>query len=267
MGQIYGLPKDLGSPPPDREKEFDKRRDSAEKWADPNWIKMFDKKTGYGWKPFYFEYAEFIDLELREKPDGSIGLWLEAAFHEDDPFNIYPYFENFDILEVQAAHPHLRLDKFSLDEWDWFFDTPVLRIFEWSSLESIKPGISEAQEFSTGILDVFATPDGHDSSGVDLLAMTEGWLDDEQNVELQDLLFRTSPNQRFLPSIATEEVFTSPFKSNTIAAGLMANASCELEERIGQKLFKQAHMVAKTGLDYRAALIAKGQQIVDRMFE
>jgi hypothetical protein len=210
----------------------------------------YSEALGYGWKPFTFDVPREVWLEVRPRQHGAPGLWLSS--YAPDWSHTYPVLQTIDTLAIEAAREMqsslgflaMSLERLTYEYLEW----PVydLAFMEDSSI----PGGA----FS-GLLDL----DAPDMSDV------EGWIEDLENTELQDFLFRLPPEARFCPSISTEDDVPPPCRAGTIAAAIFSNAGSALDERIAIQFITQAQAISENGLAFHAALLASHRTRIDSM--
>lgn len=220
----------------------------------------YDDTAGYGWAPYSYEIPERVVLAVMPKPDGSPGLWLYSCGREIYT-SAYPIPDKIDCLDIRAkehwsSNPDLDFKVISSEDMGYHlmihlgFDTKNAMAEEFSPTGPI-PGLLRA--------DFAAKWQEDDYPGV------EGWLDDIDNAELQDFLFRNPVKTRFCPSISVDADTLSPCGKGTIAASLFGNVACPSEERILTQLCDQAEIIAASGLAYHQALIAHHQRLIENL--
>ncbi len=214
----------------------------------------FDEAKGYGWRTFIYEIVQSIWIEVRPKSDGTPGLWVTASYDDDDMTHFYPRIPGLDTLAVEANSPvgwlgfiGMYIDSKSLYEFiEWPTTSPEFMV-----------GGKMPRGAASGLID----------SASEDLPTIEGWLDDLENAELQDMLFRNPNGIRFCPSIATDNSLPPPCQQGTVAAAIFTNAGCEREARLGRVLMQQARTIASAGLGFYDALIAHNRARIESMLD
>ena len=108
----------------------------------------------------------------------------------------------------------------------------------------------------SGLID--PTYEGHE--------VIEGWIDDLDNVELQDMLFRNSEGMRFCPSVHTDSDVPPPCRLGTVAAAIFTNAAGDADNRLGRALAQQAKIISSAGLAFHEALLSYHRSVIERMW-
>lgn len=97
------------------------------------------------------------------------------------------------------------------------------------------------------------------------LPEVSGWLDDMNNVELQDLLFGSTIGIRFVPEVRMMLGIPTPCSIGTVAACIFANLGVDEEDRIGQILLAKAKRSSAAGLAYRQAIVDHHRRLIATM--
>lgn len=263
-GRIFVIPHNFVSDLP-----FDQEFEDGEKFADDRvfeWLVAkqivpdqdnarlpeiaYSDALGYGWKPFTFDVPRKVWLEVKSRADGSPGLWL-SSFAPDN-VHCFPILPNMDTLAIEAARGAMSLLGFLPASlmWSWY------EFLEWPVDDRafmVNSGIP-AGAFS-GLLD----RESLDESDV------EGWIDDLDNAELQEFLFRLPPNARFCPSISTDYDLPPACRAGTIAAAIISNAGSALDERVAIQLLNQAKVISANGLAFNSALLSAHRARIEAM--
>lgn len=222
----------------------------------------FDVEKGYGWTNFSYELVESVWLDVRPKPDGSPGLWVRSWL--SDLSRLYPLDSGIDTLALEASSLPGPLDflPMHIDSNDRY-DSPY-EFLGWpddarwgspSRRDMFKIGGKLPPRARTGLIEI----EWEEIPGVD------GWVDDIDNIEVQNLLFRNPIRVRFCPSVATDDLMPPPCRSGTIAATLITNAACEIQERIGSLLQTQAAALASAGLAFHGSIVGYHKGVIDAM--
>lgn len=219
----------------------------------------FDENAGYGWKPFAAEYPESVWLSARLKDDGTTGLWLSTSMIIFEDFYPEPTY-GFDAL-ARVAEMHANRSQYLVSAWgdreceDYHWP---YHMFTWPTKDDIfSPNDTILYGAVSGIVDLELLH----SEG------TGGWIDDLDNAELHDILFRNSEGVRFCHSIAIDEDWQPPCQKNTIAAAIFANRKRQAEDRLGQRLVDEARTISSAGLAFYDALIAQNRALVEGLFD
>jgi hypothetical protein len=99
------------------------------------------------------------------------------------------------------------------------------------------------------------------------LPSVKGWIDDHENVELQDSLFRNPERVRFCPSFPIDETVPPPCQPATIAAAVFQNAATAGSDLLGRTLLDQATTLSSAGLRFYQALLNHHRAVIDRMLQ
>ena len=212
----------------------------------------FDPALGYGWQNIWCEVPTYVYLEVRPKPDGTPGLWMTFQGGEDCR---YPRVPGLDMLAVQATLPTKWLTFYGQIVHDCLYE-----FLEWPTLRPefmVDGKIPEGG--ASGLIDIDVDSDVYNS--------IEGWLDDADNLELQDMLLRNAQDVRFCPSIAVDQSLPASCQPGTVAAAFIANAGCERDARIGVYLLDKARRIATAGLGFYDALMKLNRDRIDTMFD
>lgn len=213
----------------------------------------FDKKLGYGWRPFRYELLQSIWAAIRPKFDGSPGIWITANFHDSGQY--YPRLPQFDALLIEAVS---RPDWFAFHGFDCHGDLEYgHRYLMWPTYDHrfMSDGMMP-EGAASGVIQ--ADYEGHDQ--------IEGWIDDLDNAEVQNLMFSSLDDIRFCPSVAVNEDVPPPCQHGTIAAAIFANAGCDGEDRVARRLLRQAQALSTAGLTFHDALLGHNRELIERMF-
>lgn len=210
----------------------------------------YSENLGYGWRPFTFEVPREVWLEVRPRAESSPGLWLSS--YAPDWVYCCPIIPNMDTLanEVRLGAMSLpgilpmSLDRSWYEFLQWPVDDPAFLLDS-----SIPPGA-----FS-GLLDL----DAQEMSDV------EGWVDDLENTELQEFLFRLQPDARFCPSISIDDDVPPPCRAGTLAAAIFSNAGSALDDRLAMQFIQQANVISENGLAFHAAFLATHRARIDTL--
>ena len=210
----------------------------------------YNEASGFGWRRFSFDVPRSVWIEVRRRADGTTGLWLSSSAPEFA--YCFPNIPSIDTLSIEARRTPFSSEKFlpmpfadtNYEFLQWPTDVPDFMI------ESRLP----AGGFS-GLL-VSQYPD---------FSEVEGWLDDRDNAELQEFLFRLPPNTRFCPSIAVDDEVPPPCAAGTIAAAIFANAGTASHDRLALQLINQAQIIATSGLGFYTALLDAHRGRIDAM--
>ena len=92
-------------------------------------------------------------------------------------------------------------------------------------------------------------------------------VEDLDNTELQEFIFRLAPSSRFCPSIEVDHEVPPPCRSGTTAAAMFSNAGCGQADRIAVRLMRQASSIAENGLAFHEAILAANRSQIDAMIE
>lgn len=218
--------------------------------------KTYNHEAGFGWKSFTFDMPRRVWAELRPRSDGSPGLWL-SSYAPLYPY-IYPILPNWDALSIQASCGN--------QFWPSFEPMPV----------DMAPNAIEQYEFlywpvqhSEFLVDS-TIPEGAASGLIDSaydydIARVEGWVDDLENAEVQDFLFRLPETARFCPSITLDDYSPPPCRVGTVAAAIFSNTGSEPESRIAMQFIRQAEIIATAGLAFHATLLASNRARIESM--
>lgn len=210
----------------------------------------YSTELGYGWHPFTLDVPREVWLEARPRAEGSPGLWLSS--YVPDWVYCCPVVPNMDTLAIEACLGAMSLPgilPMSLERsWYEFLQWPVD-----DPAFLLDSGIP-AGAFS-GLLDL----DPQDMSDV------EGWVDDLENAELQEFLFRLQPDARFCPSISIDDDVPPPCREGTLAAAIFSNAGSALDDRIAMQFIQQAKVISENGLAFHAAFLAAHRARIDTL--
>ncbi|VWX57295.1 hypothetical protein [Sphingorhabdus sp. 109] len=209
---------------------------------------IYSEEHGFGWKPFTYDVPRQVWLQIRPRPDGPAGLWLTGK--AQDFGACYPVLPQMDTLAVQSSISS-RWDSFIPQHYNWHYESLL-----WP--EFIPEFMTNADVPEGAITGLFENP-YHEMTDI------EGWLDDLDNGELQEFLFRLDPRSRFCPSIGLDDELPPPCRSGTIAAALFSNAGSSRDERLAMQLILQANVIASNGLDFHAALLASNRALIEAM--
>jgi hypothetical protein len=210
----------------------------------------YSGEQGYGWSPFTFDVPRKVWLEARPRLDGSPGLWLSSP--APGWTHTYPVLSTMDTLAIQAA--------LGMQSWLDFLPMSLKRstyeYLEWPVYASAFMGDSGIPPGAfSGLLDL-NTPEMSD---------VEGWIDDLENTELQEFLFRLEPDARFCPSIVSDDDLPPPCRAGTLAAAIFSNAGSALDDRIAMQFIRQAKVISENGLAFHAAFLATHRARIDRL--
>lgn len=210
----------------------------------------YSEELGYGWRPFTFDVPREVWLEARPRADGSPGLWLSS--YAPDWSHTYPVLSTMDTLAIEAAREMQSL----LDFLPMSLERSRYEYLAWPVYDSAFMGDCgiPVGAFS-GLLDL----DSPDMSDV------EGWIDDLENTELQEFLFRLQPDARFCPSISIDDDVPPPCRAGTLAAAIFSNAGSALDDRIALQFIQQAKVISENGLAFHAALLATHRARIDTL--
>jgi hypothetical protein len=210
---------------------------------------LYNKSVGYGWRPYPYDLAQKLWLEVRQKTDGTPGLWLSSEKGYEVDFHFYPHIAGLDVFALARGVDFLRgivPEPYDTDYSyiEWPTDNASLMVngrLPWSAAS----GLVE--------IDFEDLPD------------TDGWIDDPGNADLQDLLLHNVTDSRFSPVFPISDV-PPPGQLDTVAAALILNAGCEApEERISRRLLHQAQTISKAGLGFHDALLSHHRAVIESM--
>lgn len=207
-------------------------------------------ELGFGWKPFTFDVPRRVWVEVRPRADGSPGLWLSS--HAPDWVYTYPVLPGMDTLSIEANCGN--------QSWFRFLPMSVDRsLYEFLHWPTCHPEFLVGSTLPEGAVSGLLDPNYHDMSDV------EGWLDDLENAELQDFLFRLPTTARFYPSISLDDEVPPPCPIGTVAAAIFANAGSAPEDRIAMQFMRQSEVIAMAGLAFHAAFLASHRARIEAM--
>ncbi|MEH6790619.1 hypothetical protein [Parasphingorhabdus sp.] len=209
----------------------------------------YSEYHGFGWKPFTYDVPRPVWLKVKPRPDSGAGLWLTAP--AEDMGICYPVLSGLDALAIQARMRPFRWHSFIPQRYNLHYD-----YLRWPDY---------TPEFMTGADLPLGAASGLLEEPYHEMIDIEGWLDDLDNGELQEFLFRLAPRSRFCPSIVLDEELPPPCRSGTIAAAIFSNAGSARDERMAMQLISQAGVIAANGLDFHAALLASNRALIDAM--
>jgi hypothetical protein len=210
---------------------------------------QFDAAKGFGWTEMRFEFVQPIWLSVRPKSDGTPGLWLSAWLSD---LYLYPSVPEFDALAIEAS---------SLPEGLGSGFVPMIignsnyEFLGWPTDGRFLVDGNPPEGAVTGLLKV----------PIEELLEIEGWVDDTNNIEMQNLLFHNAEKVRFCPSVAMDSAIPPPCRQGTIAALLFGNAACEVEYQVGALLIAQARQLSTIGLGFHEALLGYHKGVIDRL--
>lgn len=211
---------------------------------------IYSEELGYGWSPFTFDVPRQVWLEARPRANGSPGLWLSS----DAPSwsHTYPVLSTMDTLAIQAA----------LGMQSWLDFLPM-------SLQRSRYEYLEWPVNNSAFMGNCGIPTGAFSGLLDLddreMSDVEGWVDDLENAELQEFLFRLQPDARFCPSIVIDDDVPPPCRAGTLAAAIFSNAGSAPDDRIAMQFIQQAKVISNNGLAFHAALLAIHRARIDTL--
>lgn len=213
----------------------------------------FCPTRGYGWKPFVFDEPRNVWLEVRPKPDGSLGIWFESPW-ADVP-SCYPRVGDFDALKIEAEK-----------QTDDVFTFLAIGIegdsrYEYMRWPDYSPEFMNGENLPPGAVGGLLEYPFEERPDV------AGWIDDFDNAELQDFIFRSDPSFRFCASIDVDDGVPPPCKPGTIAAAIFSNAGCERAGRLITRLLEQAQLIAENGLAFHEAILAANRSRIEAMME
>lgn len=211
----------------------------------------FDTVLGYGWRPFPYELARSLWLEVRPKADGSPGLWLTA--NEEEMAHYYPRIPGLDALALQAVSGDALEDFVGFGPC--YHNDFLYKFVEWPTNKSVLMVNGQLPAgAASGLVNIRyeALPD------------IEGWIDDPENAELQDFLLRNANDVRFCPAFPISDV-PPPGQLGTVAAALILNADCDANERLAWRLVDQARTLSKAGLAFYDALLGYHHDVIKKM--
>ena len=262
-GKIFVVPRDfLADLPFDQDVE-DGYKDSEDRvieWLEKNGILLskpyaklpqinYSEELGYGWRPFVFDEPRRVWLEVRQSPSGCPGLWVSSQ--SADIAYCYPVLGEMDALAIESRRRP-----------SWLNFVPI-------PLEDSRYSLLQWPTDDPDFLIEMEVPDGGHSGLVEIdheeMPDVEGWLDDLDNVELQDFLFHLAPNSRFCPSIVVDDEVPAPCQAGTVAAALFANAGSDPVDRIAVQLLNQAEAISDCGLEFLSALLAANRERIEAM--
>lgn len=218
----------------------------------------FDPERGYGWKAFSYDILREVWLECRPRQDGSVGLWVSIARNDGSYDHCYPILDHFDCLAGEAVAPPVYSNHLPF----WWSEEGGYMIAHWPHNDPIfSPPPAEAV---IGLVDLDPIEMDQFSFEGEAPEMA-GWLDDLDNRELQELLFRTPDRARFLPSVEINDNAPPACRPGTIANTLLANLACLPEERIVTRIVDASERIAAAGLTFHDALVSHYRRLVDDM--
>lgn len=212
----------------------------------------YDAGKGYGWQSFPYDIVQSVHIEARPKGDGTIGLWVSAHVSEMDHY--HPFTIGRDTAAVEAGRTGW-LDFIGMP-MDYHGPASSYVLINWPVYDR---KFMNGDALPYGAVSGLIETDDRDFTDV------EGWIDDTENAEVQDLLFGIKPNVRFLPSVTIDPHTPSPCSEQTIASAFFKNLPVGVEERIGQRLLEQADRFAQAGLAYHDAVLAHHRALIDGM--
>lgn len=210
----------------------------------------YTEASGFGWQRFSFDVPRQVWVEVRPRANNAPGLWFSASV--PDYAYCYPSIPSIDTLPIEARR--------SRKAWLRFLPMTV----EDTMYEFLQWPMDDPDFLIESHLPVGASSGLLDAQYCDFPDI-EGWLDDRDNAELQELLFRLPPNTRFCPSIAVDDELPPPCPQGTIAAAIFANAGTDSGDRLAQQLINQAEIIATNGLSFYAALLSTHRARIDAM--
>lgn len=212
----------------------------------------YDPAKGYGWQSFHYDIVQAVHLEARIRPDGALGLWISAQVSDQDHY--HPFTIGCDTAAVEASrtgwHSFIGMPLDFKGPASWFM------LLEWPVYDS---AFMRDGHLPYGAVSGLVEPDDREFTDV------EGWIDDAQNAEVQDLLFGTANGVRFLPSVAVDRQTPSPCSEQAVASAFFRNLPAPFEDRIAHRLLEQADRYARAGLAYHDAVVAHHRALIDRM--
>lgn len=228
-----------------------KRLMNGKDWEDLPEI-QYDEGKGYGWRPFPYELIQFVLLQVRQKDDGSPGLWATAF--TDDIEHYHPVISGYDLVAAELGKG-LATSFIGMDIYRKPFSS-TYKFVEWPTWnERYMPGGSMPRGAASGLID----PEGEEEPEV------SGWLDDTDNQEVQDLLFNTTDGIRFVPEVRIDKSVPTPCAVGSVAASIFANLSVADEDRIGDRLLAKAKRFAVAGLTYHQAVLDHHRDLIASM--
>lgn len=215
----------------------------------------FDEDKGYGWRDFPHKLLQPVWLSIRPKTDSSPGLWVTAG---SDECCRYPDIRDIDTLAIAAGGRPISV---AGTMWDAnFIDWPGEYDPDYGSVEWPK----EDPRFLIDGIPPPGAASGVIESDFETFPSIGGWIDDRDNLELQDILFRNPSGTRFCPSIETADD-PPPCQAGTVAASIISNIGCAEDDRFFSSLINEAKDCARAGIEFHAALIAYHKNRIDQM--
>lgn len=209
----------------------------------------YSSELGYGWKPISFDSAASVYLEVRQKSDGTPGVWFSCS-PSDFP-HLYPILPSMDTIPLAAKRSPLWLDFLPCGVSGLFYE-----LFEWPDyIDDFLIGGQPPQGACMGLIDVESAE----------LPLVEGWIDDRENIEVQEFLFRLQSSTRFCPSVAVDNILPPPCALGSVAAAIISNAGVDPADRIANMLLKQAEAMSSNGLAFHAALLGAHRERIKNM--
>ena len=212
----------------------------------------YDPGKGYGWQSFPYDIVQSVNLQARPKTDGTIGLWVSA--HVSEMGHYHPVTIGCDTAAIEAAHTGW-LDFIGMP-MDYLGPAIPYLLINWPVY---------ASRFMNGDALPYGAVSGLIESDDREFIDVEGWIDDPDNTEVQDLLFGVAPNVRFLPTVAIDRCTPSPCSEQTVSSAFFKNLPVTIDDRVGQRLLEQADRFARAGLAYHEAVIAHHRALIDGM--
>lgn len=210
--------------------------------------------TGIGWRSYPYEVLQFVLLQAKAKPDGSPGLWIHTF--ADDLGHYHPILLMFDSAAADVGcGSALSFIGQAVTNDDYTYHS-IYDFVAWPAWsERHMPGGSMPYGAASGMVEAAyeETPE------------VSGWLDDADNAELQELLFGSAADTRFLPEIRVAGGLPVPVNQDSVAGALLANLAVGEEDRISERLLAKAKARADAGLAYHEAVVAHHRQMIDHI--
>lgn len=212
----------------------------------------FDEEKGYGWRAFGYELLQLVGLQLKRKPDGSTGLWMDGF--PDEISHFYPALFGFDTVAVPVGFETLGFTSLDMEGSSRAYRSGY-ELLEWP--------VDDTRYMPDGKLPYGGVALGLIEPAHENLPEIEGWLDDADNAELQELLLGKPDGVRFVPKIATTIGAAVPCSSETVAAAILANLTVSEDDRIDRILLNKAQRAAEAGLGYHDAVLGRNHALID----
>lgn len=218
----------------------------------------YDEAVGFGWCELESIDVSTVFLSIEEKPDGTPGLELWVGRNETG-HNYWPATHSTSMLKaaLRLYDGSFAFESMALDYYDSrieyeFVDWSLIDQFETDGIEIAEQKIIPRYFIVDDLRDIPEEP--------------SGWLSNENDAEVQRLLFAHEPDTWFHPQIAVVDDEETPALEGTVAAAIFANMKCAEEDQIGHRLIAEAENLARPHLERMAKIRIEYQQLIDGMF-